>query len=856
MIVWRPRREDFLPLLALAALPLFIALPQLLGLFPDDPRLYLGDLAQNVQNGWLSGRPHLDGNIAYTTQALGRLAATDWRHGLIAWWNPYSGVGLPLAAMYQPAAFSPPTLLLLLPGGMIWRHLCLQLLAGWGCYAWLRQFGLGWLAALTAGLLFAQNGTFNALGDAPSGPVAFFPWVLFGVEWAIAKAARREAFGWQPFALALALMLLAGFPETAYICALFALLWAALRAPSMGLAWRLLLGGTVALALAAPQILPFFEFLPLAFIGGHTGAFAHAALLPQLGILSLLAPFVNGGFHAYGQWTPPNAVGEHSFGGYVDLLQLGLAAYGLWRRRDALSWGLLAWILLALNKSFGIPPLAAAWNLIPGISTTLFFRYSPPTWELALITLAAFGIDALTRDTPPRTATCLTATVFSAGLAILLGYILWLWPHEPIPGVHAWMLASLAWASFTSVLALALLLRAPGHWRAPALAALLVLDATTMFLIPTLSNRRGGTIDTAAISFLQQNLGLQRFYTLGPIAPNYGAYFEIASINDMYLPADQLWAQWVTANLDSAANPLIFSPIAIRPPSLPGLDEELRRNLAAYEETGVKYVVTPAGQNPFIAPPPLGQGAGLLPLAPGQSIQGTLPPVLLTNLPQLTTLGVLIYNNNNTADGILTLNVCAAGQCVSGSANLAGLLNDAVLWVTLPRPLAIAPQAAVTYSISHTSGSSAVALWTTKSGPAFQLPPAANLPRQVYADGLMDIYQLPEPKPYFEAPGCVLQPQSRTRLLANCAAPAQLIRRELFCSGWQARINGTRTPITEQNGLFQALNLPAGQSIVTFAYAPPYIAWAWLLMACALAALNAQGVGSSSFLKKRTKKLL
>ncbi len=260
MSLWRPRQNDLPALLGIAIIPLVVALPELAGLLHDNPLIYLSDAARNVRGGWLPGYPYIDPNDAYTTQALGRLVATDWWHGLIPWWNPYSGVGLPLAAEYQPAAFFPLTLLLRFPGGMIWVHLLLQILAGWGAYALLRQLGVRRLAALTGGILFAQNGTLAWFAHASAGPVPFLPWVLLGIERAVAKASLRDPFGWRMLAVAIAMMLLAGFPETAYICGLFALAWSVLRLAQyksgcrLSVMWRILLGGGNGVALAAPQI--------------------------------------------------------------------------------------------------------------------------------------------------------------------------------------------------------------------------------------------------------------------------------------------------------------------------------------------------------------------------------------------------------------------------------------------------------------------------------------------------------------------------------------------------------------------------------------------------------------------------
>jgi hypothetical protein len=864
--LWRPRSEDGWPLIVIVLLPLLVALPQLVGLFKADPMLYVAGLSQKLRPGYLSGYPYIDPSSGFYTQALGRLAADQWLRGVVPWWNSYTGMGMPLAGSYNPAVFSPLTMLLLLPNGMVWRHLALQILAGWGSYGLLRQIGLAPLAALTGGLLFAQNGALAWFAHTPPDPGVFLPWVLLGIERAVARAVLAQPHGWRLLGIAMGGMLVAGFPETAYICGLFALVWAALRwmqCPAgcrLGSAWRLLLGCAVGLALAAPQILSFLEVLLFSFVGGHAGAFAHLALAPRASLPSLLAPYAYGPIFAYPQWAPLDAVWGN-IGGYVDIMELALAAYGLWHRRDALSWMLCAWVVLTIAKTLGIPPVAEWWNLVPGISMTAFYRYATPTWEIAIFILAAFGIDALSGAVAQRRGPVLAASaVLVVGIGFLLAYAARLWPLEPIADLHKWMLVSAAWAMITGAFAVSLLVWSPRRWRARATAALLVLDATLMFAIPTLSTPRDGTIDMAAIGFLRRNLGLERFYTLGPIAPNYGAYFGIASINHNYIPVPRLWVDWVIARLDRGIDPVLFIGYRRSDPNQPSVAQELRRNLASYEEVGVKYVVAPAGGNPFIeaiSPPTLDHDNRPLALMPGQSAQGVIPPGALASRVQIGALGVLIGTYGNTADGWLNVTLCTSGQCVCGSAGLAGSHDNAIFWMALTHPLVISASSAVTYTVAHQAGTKPVALWAYPtnvsqsltgpegriSGFGLQLQlretQSTILAQHIYGDQLVEIYQLPAPKPYFETPGrsCVLQPQSRTSVIADCAMAAVLVRRELFFPGWEASNDGKSTPIAKQGGLFQSINLPAGHSTVTYHYAPPHIIWAWLLTGLAIIVL-------------------
>ncbi len=714
------------PAAIIVLLPLLVASPQLVGLLDPDPMLRVAYLALHVSHGLVNagfarGWPTLDPNDGFTTQALGHLAAWDWVHGIVPWWNPYTGVGLPLAGEYQPAAFFPLTLLQLLPRAMALQHVALQIIAGLGSYYLLDALRVGRPAATAGGVLFAFNGAIAWFNHAPAFPVPFLPWMLFGIE------RIHQGGSWRWFALALALNLLAGFPETAYINGLLVLLWAGLRfvqaarRSRLRYASRVLLGGVIGVALSAPQLLAFFSFLPQAHLGGHTGGiFANAVMLPFAALPGLVAPYIFGPIEAYALQYPI-LESVWGLGGYVSLPLLAMALVGVIRRRASpLVWLLVAWTALTLARSFGVEPITQVLNAIPGITEIMFPRYATPSWIMAIVILAAFGLDGLARtDHSPRPAILITGAV--AALA-LLGSVAWTAAIEmrldTVPALRGWAVASLFWTAIITAGALVFAYRRAGSASAPRLAgALLIADAALMALLSSLSYPASGRLDMAAIRFLQGSLGSYRFYSLGPVQANYGAYFRIASINHNYLPIARRWVDYVAANLDRAADPIIFNGIFPRAaPGEPSQTEELRRNLASYEWVGVKYVVAPAGAMPFEAPTP-------------------------------------------------------------------------------PR---------------------------------------------VYGDRLLSIYELADPRPYFEIVlgDCTLSAaEERTQLTAECKVPGMLLRRELFFPGWSATVNGAAAAIRPYRDLFQVIDLPAGRSTIAFAYAPPHARWGWLAAGLGVLAL-------------------
>src|SRR5258708_27134792 len=143
----------------------------------------------------------------------------------------------------------------------------------------------------------------------------------------------------------MALSLVAGFPETAYINGLLVLAWAVLRgvclpssAARRGFGSRVTAGGMAALAIASPQIVAFLLYLPHADVGGHAGELAAAYLGPDAAVTSLIAPYAFGPIMGYGyKW---DAIYAHwiALAGHFTIALLAIAVYGLLSRRDAVAF--------------------------------------------------------------------------------------------------------------------------------------------------------------------------------------------------------------------------------------------------------------------------------------------------------------------------------------------------------------------------------------------------------------------------------------------------------------------------------------------------------------------------------------
>ncbi len=847
---WLPRNIGWL---SLVLLPVVMIWPVAFGLSQDPMGLGIG-LLTGGRPGWLPGTTNLDLNIGATTQALGHLAAEQWLRFEVPWWNPYNGIGMPLAGEMSPSAlFMPFVLLLHFQNGPLLIKMALQMVAGPATYALLRRLGLGVSLSWLGGLMFALSGTYAWLGHAPMMPIAFLPLFLLGIE-------NARAGGFRLIALALALSLTAGFPEMAYVNGLLALAWAMWR-------WRqsetkarftrcIALGGGLGLVLAAPAIWSFLHFLLHGSVQNHAvipfGPPGDPVPAPIYAVW--LFPYLLGPLQAF---TSADRLGEvaevlPNLGGYLGLAPLLLVLLSLTGPRlRGLRILLAVWIALCVMKTASVPGVLHALNLIPLIRETIFSRYSLASWHFAavllgVLTLSDWQAGGLSRR---LIGTATTACLILASVALFLAYPLLSRMSATTPHFSAWPLLSVLWGMTTTAVVVWLLTRKAGPSHMAAMLGLLAVNAAALFCLPMLSGPRDVTIDKPAIAFLQDRIGLQRFFTLGPYLPNYGAYFETAQITHEYLPQPALWEAHIQRALDPSADPIMFR--GNYPPTLPGQPTHAAAfvdHLDNFKALGVRYVLTEPGQNPFITtfeslPQRPHAAARNLGPGPGQSMSGKLDPA---QMPQgmfgrtLGQVGVEIGTYMGQSDGALAVELCTDTTCAQGRVELAGAADNAVITITLPYPLAIVSRATLTWTLQHEGGTQGVAIWLPESGAAaprliFGLHTPHAPPPRIYRDAVMDIYELADAAPYFEAPdgGCQLYPADRRTLRAVCDRPGTLIRRELFFPGWRARVDNIPADIAPYQGIMQQIALPRGETTITFNYAPPLSRSLWLLAAFA-----------------------
>ncbi|MGH9621952.1 MAG: YfhO family protein [Bryobacteraceae bacterium] len=869
----------------LALIPFLVTLPVWIFGLSADPIWSFSGIVQHVQPGPIAGSSFgRDPNTGWTSQALGHLAASEWLHGNVPWWNSYSGIGLPLAGEMQPGAFFLPFIFLLLLGnGFLWLRIAMQLIAGFSTFFLLREMRLGRLAALLGGLLFEFSGTF-AWSRGPDSffcAAAFLPLLLLGIEQVCKRDRERTGTLW--IALGIAFSVLAGFPEAAYIDGLLALLWCLGRFATLRYRWRFALrvcyGAILGLLLSGPLLAGFWSLINRsAALRTHSlgTAMLHAEALPLLFLPYIYSP------HPETLGSVVILRGWSDLGGYAGLLLFFLALIGLQSRRPRwLRFLLIGWVLVAWAKSFGIEPVMSLMNHIPFLAQTAFYRYAPPSWEFCLIVLAVFGVEEL-RHRNLRFGLAGFFTALALALSVAID-----WPWSSVLGWHGaqvapaakFLAASLAWVVAGLLCIGFALLRLRGEKRRFMIAAVVAIDAVALFTVVLCKSPHPGSVDLRAMSFLRNHLGLSRFYTVDPIQPNYGAFFRTASINYNGFPVPANYARFVDKQIFP---PLSLSSDSIFWPAFPAYGSDpgvhyLWKFLPQYQALGVKYVVTDFGApeelNPESVIPTGGSGNYPMAVPPGKQVRlaVSVPANPEGTSGRVLSIAFFIATYGHAANGDLDVQFCSGGKCTEGARSLSDASDNSFFYVSFANPLPVKSGAMGKITVTHKSGSNPFAFWVWPALPnrdqkltgpdgkiipgkavrvafGYEVAPgtrynvAAGGLSRVYHDSLIDVFEIPHPAPYYSVASggpCRLDALKRDSVHTACAAPAVLIRRELYMPGWHASLSGNRLEAKPYKEIFQAYDLPRGDSRLQFAYVPPHAvpaAWASLFAALALIA--------------------
>jgi hypothetical protein len=564
------------------------------GLVNLSPMTYTTDLTTSVCH-LTCGRAWIDPNVGSITQPVGHLAAMDLLHLHVPWWNPFEGLGTPLAGEMQSTALFPLILWLALPGGLVWFHISLELIAGIATYFLARRLGASTIIATVGGALFALNGTYAWIGNSVLNPVAFLPMLVLGVEMIIASAPRRRQYGWYVAALALALSIYAGFPEVAFLDAVFAGAWAVVRLLSVDRGARLralrrlVYAALAGMALALPIIVPFRDYLNESYVGDHTSLGELLHMSPRV-LPMFFDPYLYGTIFSNPAADPYWA----SVGGYFGASVTALALAGLFgRRHRPLRIFLLAWIVLGFAGSVDVFSLRRAWNLIPLVNDAGFWRYIPASIELAAIVLAVLGLTDAAQSARARWRVAGAAGVTAVMLAVFVvtsssvsrGVVL----SGRLRLYHA-ALDAIPFVSLTLLVAAVLLLRV--RWRIWFAAIVVLGESVLLFVAPMAVAPSSLTVNLAPVHFLQANLGQYRYMDVAVLYPNWGSEYGISSLAANDLPLPLTFVNYVQSSLFPGIQPPNAFSVHGTAYSQTVMEQEIATHLRAYEDASVKYLLT------------------------------------------------------------------------------------------------------------------------------------------------------------------------------------------------------------------------------------------------------------------------
>jgi hypothetical protein len=698
----------------------------LFNILKSDPVLRYSGIQTGVVPGPVAGLPVIDPNQGFTSQALGKRSADEILHGKMPWWNSDAGVGLPLAGEMQPASFFPLTPLQELPNGQMIIDVVVQILAGVFMMLFLRRLGVGTLASAVGALLFECNGTFAWLIAMSCYPLPLLPLLLYGIELAIGSTLRERVAGTLVVAAAVCISITAAMIEVAYLNSLLGVAWALLRlAQTSGGAraeqfMRLLFGATIGLLIAAPLLIAFVDYLSVSYVGMHAGGSSGAHLVPGA-LLQTLLPYIWGPIFYFGNATISSLWG--SVGGYIGITLAFFAVCGLFgsykRGLRALLGG---WVLATYAATIGVSIVQQLLTLVPGMKYVAYYRYFDGSREFAVAVLVALliydvGANRGRDQIRYALATLLIASVLLLGLMNSSRLLTELFP---LPGFSSWFWGSIGWAILVIVIIWLIVLKvASAKQQAYTMAGIVVLEAATNWFIPTLAYPQQGHLADGSVKFLKAHLGLQRLYGLGTIAPNYGSFFDIAQINHNALPIASAWVNYVREHLDPFVDPISFTgDWPVRSGDDPGRDAFLRKNLSAFENIGVKYVVSWRGVLPLSGN--FDEPVNGRPIAPLRFLDthGSVQ-IRLEAVPagSVTEVDILQGNYGGTANGQLELRVCSQDRCVLGHRALSESVDNQFFPVHLDRPLLVV-NGGITIATRQAGASVSDAVWLFAAAPS------------------------------------------------------------------------------------------------------------------------------------------
>lgn len=362
------------------------------------------------------------GASSWQIEPQARVVAEAFGSGRLPLWNPYQGLGAPLAANAQSGAFDLLRLPVFLSGSPVaWdMYYVLRSALGLALMAlFARSVGLGVLGRLAAAVAYTFSGFMAILGNNQFPEIyLLLPGILWGTE--LLVSGRRRRAGLLLVSVAVALSTLAGMPESTLMTSLYAALYGAWRLGEQALAGRsprsvaptallLLVAWLAGIGLAGPLVVPLAEYIRHSF-NIHTPEQAMGLRYHGLRDLAYFGiPFIQG-LPGRGVLAG-EPVGVRNYAGSAVLLLATVGALSLGRDQvGRLARFALAALALFGAKVFGVP-LVNELGRLPPLDRTLVAEWGTPLLSCSLALLAGVGVHRIA---------CRQASKWAVGGALLL----------------------------------------------------------------------------------------------------------------------------------------------------------------------------------------------------------------------------------------------------------------------------------------------------------------------------------------------------------------------------------------------------------------------------------------------------
>ena len=360
------------------------------------------------------------------------LAWTQVHAGHLPLWNPFSGLGLPLAFNWQSAAFSLPVVIsYAFPLHLAYtaQIIVTLVIAGTGAYALARVLHVGAIGCATAGTIYELSGSFMGWLGWPHAAVMSWAGWLLAVAILLVRGKNRTR-NIALFAVIFALAIYSGQPEILTILAVSVIVFVLtmvivnarathnLRAslPPLVALFIAVVAGT---ALGAPLALPGLQVLSRSTRNSGTllAQTEVGKALPPHDLVHLLVQGYNG-LPIAGNQVFGDAV-YFDTAAYVGVIGFALAVLGVvWGRRrpEVVAFAVLTVVTLAIVFA---PPVEALVLHLP-LFQTIDWHRDLMMLGLCVAILAGVGMDAVVRAANEKMTQVVLAVVSGSCLAALL----------------------------------------------------------------------------------------------------------------------------------------------------------------------------------------------------------------------------------------------------------------------------------------------------------------------------------------------------------------------------------------------------------------------------------------------------